>query len=428
MFRLPLHCLTFFLLTIALAAAETVVLKSGEKLEGKILEETDAAVRIETSAGGIIDERTIAKTDIERVEKVQGDETAWQTLKNYQPGANSLPVLQYERVITPLNAFITQYPQSAHAADAKKALAAFEEERKRVEAGEMKIDGKWLTKEEVEKDRYQINARLAFNYMRMEQANNRFIEALNAFDVLERDYPGAAVYPDAAASALQILQPLAKQAALVVAALPQQLEDQQKRIDAALEPSKSDMKAAFEREKATSDAMLDAARKQNLKWPPYLPRNLDAMKQILDKANSDLSRLADLDVAKMRNSIALSEQAKKAIADKDIEAAEGALSQARDAWSANYMLAQIDTDLNEARTVAAAEAAAAEQPVELDKTKTVVEEATEDATLPDPADAEEEASGIRPMHIVLGIVVIAFCVIGLKTYKSIKAKASDVLE
>jgi hypothetical protein len=114
-------------------------------------------LKIEIKSGGIVDERTVAKSDVAKVEKASADGVAWQTLKNLQPGANSLPAGQYDRAIVPLRNFVTQFPQSANAPDAQKALTAFEDEKKRVDAGELKLNGKWISKAEVQNERYQIN-------------------------------------------------------------------------------------------------------------------------------------------------------------------------------------------------------------------------------------------------------------------------------
>src|SRR5687767_3643608 len=209
LFRLPMLRLFFQIIALLSATAvlgrgDTVTLKSGEKIDGRILSETSAELKIEVKSGGIVDERTVAKSDVAKVEKASADGVAWQPLKTLQPGANSLPAAQYDRVIGPLRSFVTQFPQSPHVADAQKALTAFEEEKKRVDAGELKLNGKWISKDEVQKERYQINALVALNYLREQQARGDIIGALNTFDVIERDYPGSRAYPDAVEAVLRI--------------------------------------------------------------------------------------------------------------------------------------------------------------------------------------------------------------------------------
>src|SRR5262245_50582763 len=105
---MPNPCFRFlavsaFALLVSTSWGDTVVLKGGEKLEGKITEETATEVKMNVQvSASIVDERTIPRADIEKLEKTAADESAWAVLKAYQPGASSLPKEQYDRFIAPL--------------------------------------------------------------------------------------------------------------------------------------------------------------------------------------------------------------------------------------------------------------------------------------------------------------------------------------
>src|SRR6266540_1329159 len=131
------------------ALADSITLKNGEKIDGKITGETanDVTVEVKVSAG-ISDTRTIPKADIAKLDKEQPDTVAWQQLKNLKLGPNSLPAASYDQVINALNNFTTQFPTSPHAADAQKLAADFDAEKKRIASGEVKLNEKWLSKEE----------------------------------------------------------------------------------------------------------------------------------------------------------------------------------------------------------------------------------------------------------------------------------------
>ena len=414
------RCVAIIFLALCAPAgrADVVVLKGGEKIEGRITSETPAEVRIEVKvSASIVDERVIPRADVARIEKVAPDEMAWATLKAIQPGANSLPAAQYEQVLAPLKAFAAQYPQSAHRADVQKTVTTFEEEKKRVDAGELKLDGNWLNKEEAQKERYQINGMVTLNYIRSEQARGDIISALNAFDLLEKQFPNSKSFPDAVELAIKMLTPLKAQAAARVAAIPAEKAAQEKVITAALEPSKSDMRAAAERAKAASDAAVAATQQKGLKWPPYLPKSELAMKQIADKAGADLTRLAAIDLAKIRQSIELSDKAKQAITAKDFANAEEMLKKAGALWEANEILPRITADLAAAKLVAkpaATPAPATPKPV---------------AKRPDVVmPADEPPPGNPWLKIVLGVLAIALVAFGWRVYKSVKTKANEVLE
>lgn len=416
------RCLAVLLLALSTTAgrADSVVLKSGEKIEGRIVGETPAEVRIEVNvSASIVDERVIPRAEIQQIEKIPADVAAWATLKSIQPGANSLPAAQYEHVLTPLKAFAAQYPQNSHLADVQKSIAAFEAEKKRVDEGELKLDGNWLSKAEAQKERYQINGMLTLKFIRSEQARGDVISALNAFDFLEKQFPNSRSYPDAVELAVKLLAPLKTQAAARVAALPAEKAATDKAIFAALEPSKTDMRAAADRTKAAGDAAVAAAQQKGLKWPPFIPKSELAMKQIADKAGADLTRLAAIDLGKIRQSIELSDKARQAIAGNEFAAADEALKNARPLWEANELIPRLTADLAAAKAIAAAKPSATPAPT----TPKPVAKKTDVAM---PADEPPPANPW--LKIILGVVAAAIGIFGWRVYKSIKTKANEVLE
>src|SRR5581483_5043345 len=92
------------------AAADTVTLKTGDKLNGKITSETDSQVtmRVQVSAT-ISDERTINKDEIASIEKEQPDELAFQDLRNLKPDPQmSYSADTYDRILSMLRNFNTK--------------------------------------------------------------------------------------------------------------------------------------------------------------------------------------------------------------------------------------------------------------------------------------------------------------------------------
>src|SRR2546422_5610697 len=90
--------------------ADIVTLKSGEKIEGKILNETATEITIEFKvSASISDQRTVPKSDIASVEKPKPDEVLYQTLKNLKPGPNSFRPDAYDTIVAQLKAFTETY-------------------------------------------------------------------------------------------------------------------------------------------------------------------------------------------------------------------------------------------------------------------------------------------------------------------------------
>lgn len=444
--RLPIIALATSILT-SLAIADTVALKSGEKIEGKILSQTEAEVTIETKSGGIVDQRTIKMAEVDKVSKESADGAAWTALKDVKLGNNSLPnASSYDAYITRLESFAKQYPDSKFKADAEKAAGEFAAEKKRVEGGEVKLSGKWISKSEAEKERYQINGSVALNYFREQAARGDVIGAMNTFDVLEKQYPGSRGYVEAIDTARKLLPPLKQRADALIAALPAELEKRKQVLEKAPVATKVDLKNQLDREDRANAAAYAQSEQQKLKYPPLLSLNNDALRKISDTASSDISSLSSKNVEQGRLSFAKAEEARAALQKKDYDAAQTAISDSKNAWQENEIAKRLEVALQDARTTAAAteETPAAETKSEEMKkenaeekkeepAKTASSEApktdasgTATASSENAAEAEapaEEGSGLK-LRILLLVVIVAAVVIGLKVKKS-RQQASE---
>ena len=407
------------------AFADTITLTNGEKLEGKVLSETATELTVEyRESAGITDQKVIKKSDVVSVMKEQPDEAAWKTIKDFKLGAFSLPARQYDELLKPLNFFANTYPQNAHAADVKKMQEAVESEKARVEAGEVKVADKWLSKEEAQKERYQINGLLAFNHMKSQSAAGDMIGALNTFDQLEKTYPGSKNYPDAADLAKQVLPALRA----TVTRAAQQLE-----VDAAgrkTASNRAELEAAAAREQAAGEAAIAAAERAQQKWPALSSRSTKNLTALGTKAQAELQRLAALDVAKMRQSIQLAEKARILLDAKDLPAAEATLREASTAWATNEMTARITTELASARTAAIPESAPVEEPKPVEKP---VEKPKPEAAAPTVVEVVEEEEKPKSFFLTLPgavtvVVLLAFVLVGINVFKKLKSRANDVLE
>jgi hypothetical protein len=325
-----------FLTVARLAQADTVILKNGEKLDGKITGETDSELTIEYKVtASISDSRTVKKDEIEKVEKESEEEKTYQRLARIKVGANGYPVATYEQIIAALQDFLTKFPKSAHAAEIQKNLDAFKEEKDRVESGEIKIGGKWLSKSEAEKERYQLSGTVLFGKMQEAAARRDYIGAMNTFDQIEKNYPGSYAFPDAIDLARQITAALKPLADRTLTDAKQRKIERDRATQLASEPEKSQLLAAQKREQEQGDAAVEAAEKdKTAKWPPFLPNNEKSLTKISALAGSEQKRIEALPVAKMRQSIALSEKGRTQVAD-DPAAAQDSLRQATSLWSVN---------------------------------------------------------------------------------------------
>ena len=189
--RFVLPCAVLLPMLAMSAFGDFVLLKSGERVEGKITDENEKTVTIQFQASpSITDEKTFQKSEVAKISKASPDEEAYVAVMNIQPGPNSLSLAQYAQVIARLKAYVTQYKTSRHAADIQQTINAFEAEMKRVRGGEVKINGAWLDKEQTRIQRVQVGGIFTFEAMKSEAAAGDFIAALNSFALIEKSFLG----------------------------------------------------------------------------------------------------------------------------------------------------------------------------------------------------------------------------------------------
>ncbi len=406
--RFPISLLSLAMLA-ASAFADSVTLKTGERIEGTIASETPAEITLNIQiSAGIIDQRTVKTADVAKVDRVAPDETAYRLIMKLQPGKSSLQPGQYDALLSTLEAFNTQYPASSHAGEVHAALLAFQAEKKRVDAGEVKLDGLWLSPAEVQKQRVQIGGALAFNAMKTANSAGDPIGALNAFATIEKNFPGAKVMPDAIELARQILTALKPGTERAVQTEKIKNIEREKGFADASPQDRIELTAAFARDQAKADAALAAATAANL-WPPFATTSEKCLTAILAKIQSEGPRLNALSVAPMRESLKLAEKAQTEFTNKNFASATETLKEVARLWPANEIGIRLQAQITDAKNppkpdpkvspaptaaVPPATAPATPAPVPATATPAPVVPAPPAAATPAPAPAPAAASAV----------------------------------
>jgi len=346
-------CLLVFAMLMTGAIADTITLKSGENVEGKITKETDKEITVEVKiSASITDERVLPKSDIASVERATPDVVAYRAIAGYHLGVDSLALEQYAAPIEALRAFVRQYPDSTRVVIVKTILRSYEDEQMRVGRGDVKLDDKWLTKDEVEKEKVQIGAHLAFSYMKSQSAAGDYVGAMTTFNAMEKNFPGAAVMPEAIDFARQVLPGLKAAAEKTLANAKAFRVDRAKRLANDSSVDRKQTKGAIKLEQVDADALVAAAEKAG-NWPPLLPNNEKSVDALLKHADQEAARIAALPVDQMKRSVYFTSLAKQNLDTGDARTAMENLRQATALWQANELAQRLTKD-----TLAAQKAAA----------------------------------------------------------------------
>lgn len=364
--------------------ADTIVLKSGERIEGRVVSETDKQLTLEVQvSAGITDERKVAKADVDKVEKQSPELEAYKEIVGLQPGANSLAEADYEPRIAALQGFLGHFPSGTKTADVKTALSGFEADLKRVKKGDVKLDGQWYSKDEIQRDKVQIGGRMAFGYMKSQAAAGDILGALNTFAALEKTYPGTAVMPDAVELARQLVASLKT---AVDRAIPEQkvrkAEYDKGLKDAGPDDQKS-IAAAYKLEQDKAEAEMKAAEKAG-RWAPFNRNSEKCLTSLQAMADKEKIRLAALSPDQMRQSVQLAKSARLKAATGDLEPAANGLKESLKLWPANELAQRTEKEMADAKSKKPTQAAPTPTPTPAKAT-------------PAPAKPKHATSAITPL-------------------------------
>jgi hypothetical protein len=292
-----------------------------------------------------------------------------------------------------------------------------------------------LSAEEAQKERYQINGLIAFNYMKEQAARRDWLGALNSFGVLEKNFRGSRSFPDAVETSRQILESLKVDIERQKLAAAVTKKEREQGTQLANTAQKAELMAAQRQEAAAADAAIAAAQKQGLKWPPLIANSEKSLAAISAKIPTEQQALARIDTAKLRQSIQRAEKAQAALGEKKFDDADKLAKEATALWSENELARRLTTDISLAKqefataeTAAAAEKkAAAEAPA---PPPAEVEPAT---PAPARAAAREESDDetpflMTPAGAIVVVILIALVTAAVTAYRKIKSRANDVLE
>lgn len=144
--------------------ADTVILNSGEALEGQILSETDTRIELEASLyhGTILSKREVSKTDIKSIIRESVDQkqekAAYVALGKYTLNPNQeLTKTQYATGMAAFEGFLAAYTNSASTVEISRRLTDWRAEVSSVASGKVKFANTWMTPEEkkLQADRWQ---------------------------------------------------------------------------------------------------------------------------------------------------------------------------------------------------------------------------------------------------------------------------------
>ncbi len=328
--------LFFVVLPACLAWGDSVKLKSGEVVEGKILSDTPEEIVIEVNfSATIVERRTIPRAEVLTVEQLSADEVAYQKIKDVVAPATALGAEPFDEILnTQLRPFVAKFPQSPRVEDVRGMITTLEEQKERIAGGEVKLEGNWLSASEHQAEKYQIDAGTLASQIERAGSAGDWVTVLNGFDTLQRSFPGSLAFVGSVPLAREAADELGKQIGFQLQNAPGIIQQRQQTIDRAPPQERERVRAAMEGQEAKVKAQAEAARKQGQKFYPLARFDQKGLAEMQKSLIQVRQELAKIDLPPLERGAQLVREANRLLADNEIATAQTTLAALETTWPA----------------------------------------------------------------------------------------------
>jgi hypothetical protein len=354
--KLLLNCL--LCLGLASVRAEWIELQDGTKVEGTILSVTPETVLIEVQTTPSIREaKSFPRETVGKIQRATQDDIAFEEIADIAPPATADNPAAYDGPLEKVRTFAKNYAYSRHMAAARKIMASLETERSRVAAGEVKIDGEWVTADASPADRTELGGRVQLS--KMKSATDP-AAALAAFEVMEKNHNTSSAYPEAVKEAVASIEKLRADLVRTRTELDRRTREQEQGLQLASEDRRLQIEAGIAQEKAAVQAQVERVSQSGGKWLPVLA-DAKVLEDLSKLADTEEARLSRIDVEKMSAAVDTVRTARAQLDSGDLEGAKTSLDEAQKLWSQHVLLASLRDSLKKAQDEAGRRAKEEEQ-------------------------------------------------------------------
>ncbi len=356
-FLLPLLCLF-----TSAALADSVITKSGELIEGKILSESDSFVVVEVPfSETIMEKRTIPRDQIIAVQKESTDKLTFDKLAATPTPDTALSAADLNELLEGrLRPFVESYPTSSYAADVSARIKSLEAEVARLEEGDIKLFGRWITPAQQADEQTQIEAARVYLEIKKLVAASEFGAALNEFDFLSSKASGTTAYVRAIPLARTAAEGIIKKTTFELRNLPKTLAERQQTLDRAGVAQRPQVEAAIAREDAYARELSDRAKSSRQTFYQILRYDEEGMTAMQQAARKLSEELSAVDTASLERGVTLVARTDAAIEKGDHAAAEASANALSEAWSKYAGLPRIKAAISKMKSDDAAKKRAEE--------------------------------------------------------------------
>ena len=341
--------LSLLVLPLASLWAESIELRDGTKVDGKILSVTADTVLMEVQTSPTIrEEKSYPRSEVTKMQRATQDDVAYAEVAALTVPSTANNPAVYDAPLERVRAFMTNYAYSKHMSEARKLAAALESDRARVAAGEVKLDGVWVAADASPAERTELGGRVQL--AKMKESSDP-IAALTSFEIIEKNHLTSSAFPESVKVARESLVKLRAGLVRARADLERRIRDQEQGLKLASEDRRLQIEQGIAQEKSAIQAQIERVKQSGSKWVPVLSdtKVLDDLSSLVE---SEEARLSKIDTATLAAGAAAANEAQRQLAAGNLSAAKANLEQAQKLWSQHVLLASLQESLKKAEAAA----------------------------------------------------------------------------
>jgi predicted SnoaL-like aldol condensation-catalyzing enzyme len=356
-----------FLLVLpqATLVADTVELKSGEIIQGKIVETGPDFIKIQVQISpSITDDRLLSRAELKGFAVDSGDEAAFEKIRDIATPGTVLKPEKCETLIDEkLQPFLEKFPKSPRAVDVKKQIDVISRDIDRLRAGEVRVAGTWIAPAAFATEKYQIEAAALLDRLREQVDAGDYVAAMNLVDQLRR-YPESTAWMESMPLTEKATTRLVQQLNLMIQDLPETVARRQAAIDRTPPEQRQPIVQAVAAENAVAVAAAATAQKNQQRFYTLYRFDEKGLKAMRDSALQIDKEICAINRKAIAKKILLVERANHLLNDYQLDAAQTTLTQLREIWPRYEGLPRLEQrfktgdDARKARQSAIAEKAA----------------------------------------------------------------------
>ena len=338
------------------AHADTFNMKDGTSLEASIISETHSEYLLKAEVlNNVYAEKKVLKSDVLSIKKTDHSIAAFKKLANLVPTADLTSISAYENIINKqLKPFLAKYPESSHTEEVNSLLDTVNEEYHIVKVGGLKLNGKLITSDEIEADKYNVMATLEYKKFIDFARAKQYRLALITLSTLEKSYSQSTQCRQAQKLALRIL-PIYEA----------QLIKLHQNADNLMATRKSTLEGLNSSDQARSSKLLAAQEekyhmelesvmksKSKAKWFPINPVFKEPIEKNVKTIERETKRILAESEKPTVDAGSLYTMTYNALQEGDYESAKTAFNKFRRAKPPEELVNDLEQSLDEAKSVA----------------------------------------------------------------------------